>query len=82
RANILHYFQIENLIIAGGGCVVGIVLAIGINLMLLRMFQMHRMPGWYVAIGVAAILLLGQLAVFMPARRASNVPPVVATRSV
>ncbi|MGH8192624.1 MAG: ABC transporter permease [Rhodanobacteraceae bacterium] len=82
RANILHYFQIENLIIAGGGCVVGIVLAIGINLALLQMFQMDRMPVWYVAIGVAAILLLGQLAVFMPARRASNVPPVVATRSV
>ena len=61
---------------------VGIVLAVAINLALLRMFQMDRMPVWYVAIGVIAILLLGQLAVFMPARRASNVPPVVATRSV
>ncbi|TAN02705.1 MAG: FtsX-like permease family protein [Rhodanobacteraceae bacterium] len=83
RANILHYFQIENLIIAGGGCVVGVVLAIGIDLMLLKMFQTdHRMPVWYVAIGVIVILLLGQLAVFAPARRASKVPPVVATRSV
>lgn len=82
RADILRYFQLENLLIAGGGCVVGIVLAIGINLMLLRMFQMDRMPVWYVLIGVAAILLLGQLAVLAPARRASNVPPVVATRSV
>jgi putative ABC transport system permease protein len=35
-----------------------------------------------VVVGVAAILALGQLAVFAPARRASNVPPVVATRSV
>jgi putative ABC transport system permease protein len=26
--------------------------------------------------------VLGQLAVFVPARRASNVPPVVATRAV
>jgi putative ABC transport system permease protein len=82
RANILHYFQIENLIIAGGGCIAGIVLAVGINLMLLRMFQMERMPVWYVIVGVLVILLLGQFAVFMPARRASNVPPVVATRSV
>lgn len=83
RANILHYFQIENLVIAGGGCIVGAVLAVGINLALLRMFQTdHRMPLWYVAIGIVAILLLGQLAVFVPARRASNVPPVVATRSV
>ncbi|MBS0382123.1 MAG: ABC transporter permease [Proteobacteria bacterium] len=82
RANILHYFQIENLLIAGGGCIVGVALALGINLMLLKMFQMDRMPVWYVIAGVVTVLLLGQLAVFMPARRASKVPPVVATRSV
>ncbi len=83
RTNILHYFQIENLIIAGGGCIVGAVLAVGIDLVLLKMFQTaHRMPLWCIAIGIVAILLLGQLAVFMPARRASNGPPVVATRSV
>jgi putative ABC transport system permease protein len=82
RANILHYFQIENLVIAGGGCAVGVVLAIGINLALLKAFQMERMPVWYVIIGVLVILALGQLAVFVPARRASSVPPVVATRSV
>ena len=83
KIDILRYFQIENLLIAGGGCVVGIVLAIGINLMLLRMFQTaHRMPVWYLLVGMLVILALGQLAVFVPARRASNVPPVVATRSV
>jgi ABC-type lipoprotein release transport system permease subunit len=36
----------------------------------------------YVMAGVAVVMLLGQIAVFMPARRTSNVPPVVATRSV
>jgi len=82
RSDILRYFQLENLLIAGGGCVVGIVLAIGINLALLKAFQMDRMPVWYVVVGIVAILALGQLAVFVPARRASNVPPVVATRSV
>ena len=82
RANILHYFQIENLIIAGGGCIVGAVLAIVINLVLMRMFPMERMPLWYVAAGIVVVLALGQLAVLSPARRASNVPPVEATRSV
>jgi putative ABC transport system permease protein len=82
RANILHYFQLENLTIAGAGCIAGVVLAVGINLMLLKMFQMDRMPLWYVLAGVVVIVLLGQLAVFMPARRAAGVPPVVATRSV
>jgi putative ABC transport system permease protein len=42
---------------------------------------MH-LPVSYAVIGVLAMLLLGQAAVLMPARRASNVPPVVATRSV
>lgn len=82
RANILHYFQIENLLIAGAGCAVGIALAVAINLALLKAFQTDRMPVWYLVAGVAVILLLGQLAVFVPARRASKVPPVVATRSV
>lgn len=82
KANVLHYFQLENLAIAGSGCVVGAVLAIGINLALLKMFQLDRMPVWYVAIGVVVILALGQLAVLVPALRASSVPPAVATRSV
>ncbi len=82
KADILRYFQIENLLIAGSGCVVGVVLAIGINLGLLSAFAMDRMPAWYVIAGVVVVLVLGQIAVFMPARRASNVPPVVATRSV
>jgi len=82
KGDILRYFQVENLLIAGGGCVVGVVLAIAINLMLLRVFQMERMPVSYEIVGVVVILALGQLAVFAPARRASKVPPVVATRSV
>ena len=82
KADILHYFQIENLLIAGFGAVVGVVLAIGLNLLLMKRYEMDRMPVPYVLAGVLLVLLLGQGAVFTPARRASNVPPVVATRSV
>ena len=81
KADILRYFQTENLLIAGSGCLVGVMLAIGINLALLRAFAMDRMPLWYVLAGVVALLVLGQVAVFVPARRASQVPPVVATRA-
>lgn len=82
KLDILHYFQIENLMIAGAGVVIGIVLAIGLNLMLMSYYEMTRIPVWYVLTGVLAMLVLGQGAVFVPARRASNVPPVEATRSV
>jgi len=82
KIDILHYFQLENLLIAGAGAVIGILLSVGLNLWLITRFEMDRMPVIYVLVGVLAVLALGQAAVFVPARRASNVPPVVATRSV
>ena len=82
KRDILRYFQTENLLIAGGGALAGIVLAIGLNLWLMDRFEMDRIPVAYVLFGVGVVLALGQLAVFAPARRAANVPPVVATRSV
>ncbi len=82
KVDILRYFQTENLLIAGGGAVIGVVLAVGLNMWLLQRFEMARIPVWYVLLGVGVVLALGQAAVFAPARRASNVPPVVATRSV
>ena len=81
RIDILHYFQIENLLIAGIGVVLGVLLAVGLNLWLMAHYEMTRLPTSCVLAGVLAMLALGQAAVFVPARRASNVPPVVATRA-
>ncbi|WHZ17882.1 MAG: ABC transporter, permease protein [Rhodanobacteraceae bacterium] len=82
RGNILHYFQTENFLIVTGGVVLGVVLAIGLNLLLMKHYELPRLPLWYLPIGAVVLWLLGQLAVLSPALRASNVPPVVATRSV
>ena len=82
KIDILHYFQMENLLISGVGAVIGLGLAIGLNLLLMQRFEMDRLPVLYVLAGIVVVMVLGQSAVFVPARRASNVPPVVATRSV
>jgi putative ABC transport system permease protein len=82
RIDILHYFQTENLLIAGTGVLLGIVLAVGLNLWLMSHYEMARMPVLYVLVGVLTMLVIGQAAVFVPARRASLVPPVTATRAV
>jgi putative ABC transport system permease protein len=82
RHDILSYFLTENLLIGISGVVIGAVLALGINLWMVTQFEMARLSPAYVAIGVIALLLLGQGAVLAPAVRASNVPPVEATRSV
>lgn len=82
KGDILRYFQAENLLIAGVGTVLGVLFAIGLNLLLMRQFEMERLPVFYVLAGTVVVLALGQAAVYGPARRASHVPPVEATRSV
>lgn len=82
RGQILHYFQTENFLIVTGGVVLGVLLAIGLNLLLMKHYELPRLPLWYLAVGAAVLWALGQLAVLAPALRAANVPPVVATRSV
>ncbi len=82
RGDILGYFLTENLLIGIGGVAAGAVLAIVINLWMVVRFETQRMPLIYVGVAIIALLLLGQGAVLAPARRASRVSPVEATRSV
>ncbi|TAM58383.1 MAG: FtsX-like permease family protein [Rhodanobacter sp.] len=82
RRDILHYFQTENFLIVTGGIALGMLLAFGLNLFLMKHYELLRLPLYYLPIGAIALWLLGQLAVLGPALRAAAVPPVVATRSV
>ncbi len=82
RSDILRYFQTENFLLASIGIALGMVLAWGINLFLMQHYELPRLPWEYLPVGAIALWLIGQLAVLGPALRASNVPPVVATRSV
>ena len=58
------------------------LLAVGLNLWMMKQFSMDRMSLLYVLVGIVSLLVLGQGAVFAPALRASRVSPVEATRSV
>jgi putative ABC transport system permease protein len=82
RGDILRYFQTENFLIVTFGIVLGMVLAFGLNLVLMQHYELARLPLWYLPVGALALWILGQLAVLAPALRAAAVPPVVATRSV
>ncbi|GAB3788088.1 ABC transporter permease [Dyella agri] len=81
RAHILHYFQAENFVLATIGIALGMVLAYGINLLLMLHYELPRLPSAYFPVGALALWMIGQLAVLGPALRAAAVPPVVATRS-
>ncbi len=81
RSQILRYFQTENFLLATVGIVLGMLMAYTINLWLMNNYELPRMPISYLPIGALLLWLLGQIAVFGPARRAAAVPPAVATRS-
>jgi putative ABC transport system permease protein len=82
RAAIVRQFQTENLLIAVGGVVGGVGLAIAANLWMISRFQTDRLDYRYVLLGAVVVLLLGQLATLWPALRAAVVPPAVAARTV
>ncbi|MGY6519284.1 MAG: ABC transporter permease [Lysobacteraceae bacterium] len=82
KADILRYFITENLMIGTVGVLAGAALAIGLNLLLVRTIELPTLPAVYLFGGMAALLVLGVLAVLGPAWRAAAVPPAVATRSV
>lgn len=81
RGQILRYFQTENFLLATVGIVFGMLLAYGINQLLMSKYELPRLPLIYLPVGAIALWLLGQIAVFGPARKAAAVPPAVATRS-
>ncbi len=82
RGQILRYFQVENFLLATIGIVLGMLGAYGLNQLLMTHYELPRLPAIYLPIGAVALWVLGQIAVFGPARKAAAVPPAVATRSV
>lgn len=80
RVDILRYFQTENFLLASMGIVLGMAWAYGINLLLMRAYELPRLPLHFLPIGAVLLWLLGQAAVLAPALRAASVPPVEATR--
>jgi putative ABC transport system permease protein len=81
KGQILRYFQTENFLLATIGIVIGMILAYGINQLLMGKYELPRLPLLYLPVGAVLLWLLGQVAVYGPARKAASVPPAVATRT-
>lgn len=82
RIDIIRYFMIENWLLTTGGVAAGAVLAFVFGHWLSTAYALPRLEPVYVIAGVVLLLILGQLAVFVPARRAAAIPPAIATRTV
>jgi putative ABC transport system permease protein len=82
RPAILRYFLLENFLVSSVGIVSGAILAVGLNIWMVQMFDLTPVAWYIIPAAMIALWLVGQAAVLGPARRASLVPPAVATRSV
>lgn len=82
KVAILRYFMTENFIISLVGVVFGAMLTIALNIVMVETFALTRITWYLVPLAMVVLLIIGQIAVFGPARKASSVAPAVATRSV
>ena len=79
--DILRYFMVENFIITTGGIAAGLLLALGLNRLLIAYTGVPRLPIEYMAYGAAALWVLGIVAVYGPASKAASISPAIATRT-
>ena len=82
RAQIMQYFMVENWLVTTVGVTVGSVLSIALNIWLVDTYALDKLDWTYIPVGIVFLWILGQLAVLMPAIRASAIAPAIATRSV
>jgi len=82
KVAILRYFMTENFLISLVGVLIGAALTVGLNIVMIEAFSLTRIAWYLVPVAMLMLLVVGQAAVFGPAKRASSVPPAVATRTV
>ena len=82
KRDIVRYFLTENWLMTTIGLAAGTLLTYLVNYQLSRLFETARLDVRYLVVGVALLWLLGLVAVAGPARRAAQISPAIATRTV
>jgi putative ABC transport system permease protein len=82
RADILRHFLLENWITTTAGIVLGVVLAIVLNLTLLKQVDGPKITAGLLATGALLLWAAGLLATLWPALRGARVMPAEATRNI
>jgi putative ABC transport system permease protein len=82
RGDILRYYLLENFVVTSIGIGIGVVLALSLNFMIAESLQLTRLPLDNLLVGVLLLWAVGQLATWFPARRAAQIAPATATRTI
>lgn len=82
KSAIINYFVVENSLICLAGLVLGVCGAVFLGQQLMEHYSVPALSYWYVALTAVAVFVMSLLAVIGPAKRAANIAPSIATRTI
>lgn len=82
KSAIVRYFLVENAIICFFGIALGAIAAILMGQLLLENYSMPALDPVYVLVTTICVFIASLLSVVMPASKAANISPSIATRSI
>ncbi|GKW51566.1 ABC transporter permease [Pseudoalteromonas sp. NCCP-2140] len=82
KSAIISYFLVENAMICIVGLVIGVIAAVYLGQLLMQHFSIAQLDISYVLATALAVFVMSLLAVLAPAKRAANISPSIATRTI
>jgi putative ABC transport system permease protein len=82
KKDILFYVLTENWLVYSLGCILGLVVTFGFNILLSQYISLSKPDIALFLLAISVIFISGTVATWFPAVRTSNIPPVIATRTV
>ncbi|MFC3094425.1 FtsX-like permease family protein [Alteromonas sediminis] len=82
KSDIIRYFLVENAMVCLGGLFIGSISAVLLGTQLMQWYSIPALDNSYVAVTALAVFAMTMLAVVVPAKRAANISPSIATRTV
>ncbi|MCK8124713.1 FtsX-like permease family protein [Pseudoalteromonas sp. 2CM39R] len=82
KSAIISYFLVENAMICIVGLVIGVIAAVYLGQLLMQHFSIAQLNISYVLATALAVFVMSLLAVLAPAKRAANISPSIATRTI
>lgn len=82
KSAIVQYFLVENFVICIAGISLGALTAVYLGKLLLEQYSLPALDNTYIVMTAVFVMVVSLASVLMPAYRASNISPSIATRSV
>ena len=82
KSDIIRYFLVENAMICTVGLVIGSFAAFFLGRVLMNAYSINALEMQFVIGTAVGICVMSLLAVIVPAMRAANISPSIATRSI